>query len=255
MAEKQLVQSLARGIDILRVLAEAREGLPLAELVVRCGLKRPTLHSLVRTLESRGFVARRQKRLVLGPALYALAASAGAHAVHQEAERAVSLLAERLPDGIINYCEAIDGEALVRILRMPSPNGGTATPPPLFHPYATASGLAVQAFCDPDTRARLRQRHPFAVEGFPLWPSERALDAFLDAARGLGYVLPPFCEPRSFKLVASPVLTAAGALAGVLGVAWHTPRPTLGAGERKRVLAALLEAARLAGRTSQPGEP
>ena len=59
MAEKGLVQSLARGIDILRVLAEAREGLPLAELVVRCGLKRPTLHSLVRTLESRGLVARR----------------------------------------------------------------------------------------------------------------------------------------------------------------------------------------------------
>ncbi len=243
MSSNNLVQSLGRGLDILRVLAEARSGLAMSLLMERTGLKRPTLHNLLRTLESREFVIRHRGRYTMGPALYALATLASANTVQQSAERGVSYLADRLPKGIISYCEAVDGEALVRLQHHPEQKGMPSRPNQLFQPYGTASGLAVLAFCDPETYARMRQRHPFAIEAAHHWQSEAALDAFLAEARACGHVIPPFCAERTYKLAAWPVFAADNALVGVLGVAWYTATPVLRRTERKMILDALRQAA------------
>ena len=74
MANSDLVQSLLRGLDLVKLLAAHPEGAHLNDLAEATGLKKPTVHNLLRTLCARGFAARDDAgRYVVGPALTAAA--------------------------------------------------------------------------------------------------------------------------------------------------------------------------------------
>ena len=76
MANSDLVQSLLRGIDLLKIISTRQEGARLNELAVLTGMKKPTLHNLLRTLAARGFVVKDEvSRFRLGPGLLEIVSS------------------------------------------------------------------------------------------------------------------------------------------------------------------------------------
>ena len=56
MPGSALVQSVVRGLDLVRLLAESDGGMEFTHILAVTGLKRPTAHNLLKTLASRGFV-------------------------------------------------------------------------------------------------------------------------------------------------------------------------------------------------------
>lgn len=85
------VQSVERALDLLEVLGEAGQPIPLAEAARRTGLAAPTAHRLLRTMHARGYVNQTASRdYSPGPALIAL----GRQATPQLALLAAPVLAE-----------------------------------------------------------------------------------------------------------------------------------------------------------------
>ena len=73
------VQSLERAFDLLELMADADGEMGLTELAAASGLPLPTIHRLMRTLLSRGYVRQApSRRYALGPRLIRLGDSAGA---------------------------------------------------------------------------------------------------------------------------------------------------------------------------------
>jgi len=71
------VQSLERAFDVLELMAAAGGEVALSRLAEESGLPVPTIHRLVRTLVSRGYVLQMpSRRYTLGPRLIGLGASA-----------------------------------------------------------------------------------------------------------------------------------------------------------------------------------
>jgi IclR family acetate operon transcriptional repressor len=72
------VQSLERAFGLLELLADAGGVLTLSELATRSGLPMPTIHRLVRTLVSLGYLRQdAARRYTLGPRLIRLGETAG----------------------------------------------------------------------------------------------------------------------------------------------------------------------------------
>ncbi|MBT3377202.1 MAG: helix-turn-helix domain-containing protein [Lentisphaerae bacterium] len=222
MPGNDLVQSLARGLDLVRLLAESERGLRLPEIVSATGLKRPTLHNLLKTLCSRGFVCKTGPVYQVGPAMHTLVAEDSSSAYMRQAEEAVRALSLRLPDAIVSFAQPMGGEVVVRFRKFPERllvehNSGA-----VMAPYQTASGLACLAFSGPETRHSIDMRHPFTLSGLGVWENEKQLEDFLGETRSRGWVLPPFSKDSRFRVAAVPSFSADGKLRGVLGAAWHS---------------------------------
>jgi IclR family KDG regulon transcriptional repressor len=75
--ERAGVQSLERAFGLLEAIAQAREGIGLAELSRKVGLHSSTTFHLVKTMVALGYIRQdRDKRYRIGRALFALAAGA-----------------------------------------------------------------------------------------------------------------------------------------------------------------------------------
>ncbi len=74
MAQSNLVQSLLKAIDILRLVAESEDGMRLNEIADAFSMKKTTAHNLIRTLRARGFLDKdASNRYVAGAAIQELA--------------------------------------------------------------------------------------------------------------------------------------------------------------------------------------
>jgi DNA-binding IclR family transcriptional regulator len=241
MPSNDLVQSLARGLDLLRLLAESDGGLRIPEIVAATGLKRPTVHNLLRTLASRDFVLKDDTTYRVGPAVYMLVAHDAASAFLARAEEATRRLSQRLPRAIVSFAEPMGGEMVVRFRQFPERLLMERNSGDVLAPYQTASGLAFLAHADPATRQSIQMRHPFQVTGLSQWKTEAALEEYLAEIRQTGLVYPPHSRHSSYRVAGAPCLDAAGKFAGVLGAAWHTT-PDEPEETAQNILAALKEA-------------
>jgi len=244
MPGNELVQSLGRGLDLLRLLGESNGGMRLVDVVAATGLKHPTVHNLLRTLVNREFVVHEDGVYRIGPVVPMLAAAAADSAFLKQTEAAVHRLGELLPEAIVSFCEPVGVELLARFHIFPKQMLMQRSGSTIFSPYQTASGLAFLAYADPETRQGVQMRHPFEVEGLQVWQTEAKLEKFLKEIREKGHVLPPFCANSKFRLAACPNLSVDGKLLGVLGAAWHA-LPTTEEDVTEKALAALCEAAKL----------
>lgn len=72
--QKNSLQTLDRGLQVLMMISQSRDGLSIADLAARLGVHRAICYRLVGTLEARGFVARRADgQIHLGAELLSLA--------------------------------------------------------------------------------------------------------------------------------------------------------------------------------------
>ena len=139
------VQVIARAAEILRLVAEAPDGLSLSELAVKVKLARSTVHRIVGALDAEGFVRQAPSGKVrLGPGLIGLAVMNRRDLRHEAARYLESLsreLHETVDLAVVDGGEVlfIDQYTSRRQLRIVSEIGAR------FPLYCTANGKALLA--------------------------------------------------------------------------------------------------------------
>ena len=113
------VQSVDRVFGLLECLADGGGSLTLSELAARSGLPMPTIHRLIRSLVSQGYVRQEaSKRYALGPAMIRLGESAS---------RMLGSWATPYLTGLVDTfgettnMAMLEGDACVYVAQVPSP--------------------------------------------------------------------------------------------------------------------------------------
>lgn len=118
-------QTLSRGIEALKVLADADGPVTIGALAERLGLHRSIAYRIVRTLEEHGLVARDAAgALQLGPGLAALARNVSG-GLQSAALPELTLVANEL--GMTAFLAVLEGEDQVVTLTSVEPRHGSAT--------------------------------------------------------------------------------------------------------------------------------
>ena len=178
MPHSELVQSLLRGLDILKHISARPDGMRLNELTAVTGLKKPTLHNLLRTLAAKGFVYKdNMNRFNIGQALYEIAGTGTLARRQMKAQSIFSTLADDLPGCTITL-SAISMDSVRCLLRISPDAPGELQRPAerCFTPYVMVSAIVLQA-AYPKEAARLEENYPFEEYGIGMWGSQENFTA------------------------------------------------------------------------------
>ena len=217
MANNNLVGSLVRSMDIVKLIGETPEGLQLGEIATALQLKIPTCYNLVRTLVSGGFLEKRNKRFFFGRELKRIAELQEESPFVEQAEAELLSLYQRIPRGTVIFGEA-SKYGFRQTLRISFDRPGVIQhlEHEPMHPYATASGLIGLAFAGEDSYLLQSEKWPFAEFGIVLWKERATLDAFLDEIRKTKIAVSPF-DRDIFLRVAGAVFGPHNTLLGTIG--------------------------------------
>jgi IclR family acetate operon transcriptional repressor len=199
------VQSLDRAFGLLERLADAGGSASISELAGRTGLPLPTIHRLIRSLVSGGYVRQLpSRRYALGPSLIRL----GTAAQHLLADWALPHLGRVVEQvGESANLAVLDGDAVVYVAQVPSPHSMR-----MFTevgrrvlPHCTGVGKALlSALSDDQVRAILaRTGMPAQTEHTITSPD--ALVAELALVRERGYAIDDAEQEPGVRCVAVPV--------------------------------------------------
>lgn len=205
MAISGYLQSLARGLSILQMVAKTEGGMQLKDIASALGIAPSTAHSLVKTLSARGFLEQKgSSKYQLGSMLQKTAEQHASRLFRGAAVKIMQKIHAQVPSAILVLGEPIGYELRTTLRISPDQPGEIQeqTNQPL-HIYATASGLAYLAFCAEEERLILRQIFPFWEHGSKMWKSPEELDTFLKDVRRKKYAALS-CEKDIF-VAASPV--------------------------------------------------
>jgi len=222
MPHSDLIQSLARGLDILQLIGQSDQGMRLNEICTSMKLKAPTVHNLLRTLQSRQFIEKIEgTRYRLGPAMVTLVHTYHNRSFIQLATQMMQLLVHRYPTATFTLSEIIRDEILAVVRISPDQPGIVQHPRShSFHLYGSATGLAIQAFTNKERLLFLRGRYPFYEFGAHLWQTPEHLDKHLAGIRGKGYALVPF-KYEDFTRIAVPIFDSHHEVQAILGSSVH----------------------------------
>ncbi|MDD5678897.1 MAG: helix-turn-helix domain-containing protein [Kiritimatiellae bacterium] len=218
MAHSNVVQSLVRGLDILALIARSETGIRVYEAAASLGVKAPTAHNLLRSLLSRGFVARRAPAYILGPALFEMLSQWQRRECLRQAEKIIMAFSRQWPSATLTYTEPAGSELMVRLRLSPERPGHLERPlDRKMSWFASVSGLVAQAYADEPQRQAVGIHYPFDEYGASQWKSAARLNQELAAIRCQGYGVYPF-HPEKGVRVALPVIARDKIFYGCYGV-------------------------------------
>ena len=117
---KSGVQSVERAFELLEIMASSGGSIALGELAARAELPQPTIHRLVRTLLSMGYVRQLEnRRYALGPKLIRLGESA-AQLIGAWSRPHLTELVERTGESA--NMAVLDNDMAVYVAQVPSPH-------------------------------------------------------------------------------------------------------------------------------------
>ena len=228
------IQSLARGLKILNLLADAGHGLSVTELAETLGVDKASASRLVSTLAQYGYVERdpATRRFHLGPQVVGLSRSVLARLPLREAARPfLRQLMERTGEcahlavpaqGKALYVDQVESPATLRV------NAAVGTMNPL---HCTALGKALLAFGGLPLPAVLEAFTPRTIT------DPETLGRHLEEVRRLGYAVDDEEFDPGVRCIAAPVFDFEGRLAGSMGISGPSTRITP---ERLPALAAVV---------------
>jgi len=209
------IQSVERALDVLEGLAASADEVSLSELAARTGMPLTTIHRLVKTLESRGYVRRNgTRRYGLGAPLIGL----GEAASRLFGSRARVFLAELVKlSGETANLALLEGDHVVYVANVPSEHkmrmftevGNRVLP------HCTAVGKVLLAHLPPAqaeqvlVRGGIPRRTAHTVTDLP------ELMLQLEHIRSTGYAIDAEEEELGVRCFAVPVLTASGPMAAM----------------------------------------
>jgi DNA-binding IclR family transcriptional regulator len=215
-----MVQSVARAIEILRVLGGSARGAGVTEVAERLGVAKPTAHALLRTLEAGQLVSQDHEtgKYRLGPALLELGnAYLETHELRVRSVAWADGLANRANEAV--WVGVLSGDHLLVVHHAFRPEGavqilevGAVLP---WH--TSALGKAVAAHLpDPELGALLSGPLP-ALTGATITDRDE-LSVQLEAVRSSGYAVEDGEAAIGDAGIAAPVFDHTGDAVGAIGV-------------------------------------
>lgn len=217
------VQSLARGLRILDLIAAADRGVGVTELAGALGIDKSSASRLVRTLANQGYLQAEPgtRRYVLGRRLYQLGwAALDVMPVRALArpylERLVAQTGECAhtavyAEGRALVIDDVEAETTLRVV------SGTGRMIPL---HCTAVGKALLAFADVPRPAALPAFTPRTLT------DPAALEAHLADTRARGYALDDEEYDAGIRCIAAPITNRFGIVTAVIGISGPALRLT-----------------------------
>jgi len=190
MPGSELVQSLVRGLELLRMAGSRSGGMRLNELADAAGLKVNTAHNLVRTLCSRGFLVKdAMNRFTTGPAIFELVAGMRGEAQREMMCRELLLLKEKFPHDTLTV-STIDAGLVRCVLRISPDRPGELqkTPEIVFAPYTSTTAVVLQSGTS-EAVTTLEKQYPFEEYGAGMWGSREAFAKICEDVRCKGYYM------------------------------------------------------------------
>jgi DNA-binding IclR family transcriptional regulator len=245
-------RAILRVPEVLVEIARNRAGRSLAELSARLSIPKASLHRLVRTLESGGYLVNDGGVYRIGPRSFHLASLIAPLApgrsillaARPELERLAEVTGETVMLGVLSddraeivYVDVIDSSQAIRFTIRIGDRRSL---------YSVASGKAALAFFAPDALHAYLAGTDF-VRFTPHTTSKDDLPARLAAIRRNGSAFDDSGRAPGASAVASPVLDAAGQPTGSISVAGPSDRM---AANRPQIEMMVREAGERVSRTS-----
>ncbi|HVY59390.1 MAG TPA: IclR family transcriptional regulator [Xanthobacteraceae bacterium] len=216
---KDFSQTLARGLRLLDLVADGREGVPVRELAAAMQLPRSIVQRLLYTLEAEGFLERSPTQVGyrLSVKLWGLGCAAIRRLNLRDVARpALEDLARKTDEmakiGVLDghdvvYIDDVDCQQIVRAF---VPIGGRAPA------HTVATGRAILAFLPPEKLAAIG--HPEKGYTKQTLTGEQAFAAELEQIRKRGYAINRGEWEEGVGAIAAPVFDSQGQAIASVGV-------------------------------------
>ena len=252
------VQSLERGLAVIRAFDEHNPELTLSDVARSTGLTRAAARRFLLTLAELGYVRTDGRWFALSPRILELGyAYLSSLSLPEVAEPHLERLVAEVHES--SSVSVLDGEDVVYVARVPtarimtvSINVGTR-----FPAYATSMGrVLLSGMADDELEAYLDR-----VELRPLSPrtltSRDALRAELAKVRSQGWALVDQELEEGLRSIAAPIRDRNGRTVAAVNLSAHASRMSIEHGRRKLVPQLLATAARIEAdlRVAQAGRP
>jgi IclR family pca regulon transcriptional regulator len=226
MSRPEFVQSLERGLSVIRSFDAEYARLTLAEVAQRTGLTRATARRLLLTLEDLGYVSSNGRHFSLTPRVldigYAYLSSLN---IGQIAQPSLEALSERVNESV--SVTVLDGADIIYVARVPtkrimtiSLGLGSRLPA-----YCTSMGRVLLAELPPaDLAAVLPDRLEARTEH--TITDRAALEGVLDEVRQQGWALVDQELEVGLRSLAAPLRDAWGRAVAAMNVSTHAGRTT-----------------------------
>lgn len=237
-------RAVLRVPEVLMAVAASPGGAQLPDLVEALGLPRTSLHRILRTLESGGYLMREGHVWRCGPESLRLARLLAAAAEPQGFPACARSVMERLAQEtgetvMLSQLSDCGRESIyLEVIESASPLRFAMRPGHRRPLYSVASGKAMLAFQPTDAQARYLEQADF-IRFTPETATREALPAILAEAAAAGVVMDRNGIIDGASAIASPVFDAQGRAFAALSVAGPTERVERG----QQAIMALVRAA------------
>jgi IclR family pca regulon transcriptional regulator len=240
--EPHYVQSLERGLAVIRAFDARHCELTLSEVARSCELTRAAARRFLLTLVDLGYVRTDGKLFSLAPRVLELGyAYLSSLSLPEVAEPHLEALVARVHES--SSVSVLDGDDIVYVARVPTSrimtvaiNVGTR-----FPAYATSMGRVLLAgLAEPELAAYLARVRPDQLTGHTI-ASPPALRAELEQVRRQGYAIVDQELEQGLRAVAAPLHDRTGTVTGAVNVSVQASRASVEE-MRSHLLPALLAA-------------
>lgn len=221
----EFVQSLARGLAVIRAFDASHPELTLSDVARETGLTRAAARRFLHTLADLGYVHTDGRLFSLRPRVlelgYAYLSSMGLAEIAQPHM-------ERLSAQARESCSlsVLDGDAIVYIARVPTRrimtvaiNVGTH-----FPAYCTSMGRVLLAYLDDDGQRELLHGRTFEARTSKTATGEAVLLRLIRGVRAQGYCIVDQELEMGLRSIAVPVRDPGGSVVAALNMSMHVSR-------------------------------
>jgi IclR family transcriptional regulator, pca regulon regulatory protein len=241
--DRGFVQSLERGLAVIRVLSSPGPGIASADVARATGLTRAAARRFLLTLERIGYVRSDGRLYALTPRVLELGyAYLSSLTLPELAQPHLQTLVERVQES--SSVSLLDGEEIVYVARAATRRIMTVaiSVGTRFPAYATSMGRVLLAGLDERELVAFFEHADLKPLTAGTLTQERALRSELDRVRRQGWALVDQELEQGLRSVAAPIHDGGGRTIAAVNVSAHASRTTLEE-VRRRLLPQLLEAA------------
>jgi DNA-binding IclR family transcriptional regulator len=252
--------ALDRGLSLLELLAESRMGLTPAEAARKLVMPRSSMHSLVHTLERRGYVVRRSgtHRYRLGLKLFSMAnlALSERHLLHEATPLMYKLMQQ---SGLTVHLAVMErGEAIIMQKVSPPGQFRATWVGKRLDLHCSGVGKALLAALSDEEFQAIVKNYGFTRYNENTITSVRRLREEMARTRVAGYAFEDEEGELGFRCIGAPILDESGRPAAAVSIAGTTDDitpNTLSAMAKMVQIAARQISSALASRQENPGTP
>jgi IclR family transcriptional regulator, KDG regulon repressor len=228
--QKNLVQSLDRGLQLLEIISQANEPLGLPELAEMLDVDRSTIHRLLGTLQQRGYVIQEpvNKRYVLGLRVVELSRRALDRINFRViAKPYLKRLSFETGESSNLFTLANNHAVCIDYQASPSPLAVTNEVGVVYIMHATSSGKLLMAFMPEAHLQKILASHSLQAYTPRTISDVNALMAHLQQIREQGYALDDEERYIGVRCIAAPIFDHTRKIIGGISISGPASRVTL----------------------------